>query len=91
MQLCSRHGLQFVDGKGGQFLSQHEPTAFDVDDGEAAAKILWQQAAIRTLPGAYIAKVNGSGDNPGRRYIRVALVHDDAMVEAGLNRMLSVL
>jgi aspartate/methionine/tyrosine aminotransferase len=63
----------------------------DVGDGEAAAKVLWEEAAIRTLPGAYIAKMNGSGDNPGRRYIRVALVHEEATVETGLGRMLDVL
>lgn len=63
----------------------------DVGDGERAAKRLWQEAAIRTLPGAYIARANERGENPARRYIRVALVHDDATVEAGLTRMLQVL
>jgi N-succinyldiaminopimelate aminotransferase len=63
----------------------------DVGDGERAAKTLWREAAVRTLPGAYIARRNGSGDNPGQRYIRVALVHDDATVTAGLERLLRVL
>jgi aspartate/methionine/tyrosine aminotransferase len=63
----------------------------DVGDGEKAAKTLWREAAVRTLPGAYIARRNGSGDNPGQRYIRVALVHDDATVTAGLERLLRVL
>jgi aspartate/methionine/tyrosine aminotransferase len=62
----------------------------DVGDGEAAAKRLWREAAIRTLPGAYIARDRG-GDNPGRRYIRAALVHDDATIAAGMQRMLRVL
>jgi len=63
----------------------------DVGDGESAAQRLWREAAVRTLPGGYIARQNGSGDNPGERYIRVALVHDDAVVEEGLTRMLKVL
>ncbi|HYM27155.1 MAG TPA: aminotransferase class I/II-fold pyridoxal phosphate-dependent enzyme [Steroidobacteraceae bacterium] len=62
----------------------------DVGDGEQAAKALWREAGVRTLPGAYIARPTGC-DNPGRRYIRVALVHDDATVAAGMQRMLSVL
>jgi N-succinyldiaminopimelate aminotransferase len=62
----------------------------DVGDGERAAQALWREAGVRTLPGAYVAR--GTGDeNPGRRYIRVALVHDDATIAAGMQRMLSVL
>ena len=37
-----------------------------------------------------VARPTG-GENPGQRYIRVALVHDDATVAAGMQRMLSVL
>jgi N-succinyldiaminopimelate aminotransferase len=62
----------------------------DVGDGEAAAKALWRDAGVRTLPGAYVARGSGS-ENPGRRYIRVALVHDDSTVAAGMQRLLSVL
>jgi N-succinyldiaminopimelate aminotransferase len=62
----------------------------DVGDGEAAAKVLWREVGVRTLPGAYVAHPAGAA-NPGRRYIRVALVHDDATVAAGMQRMLSVL
>lgn len=44
-----------------------------VADGEDAALKLWQQTGVRVLPGAYLAQ--GSGDeNPGKGYIRVALV-----------------
>ena len=75
----------FYRPQGGFFLW------LDVGDGERAALALWRDAGIRTLPGAYIARCNGHGDNPGQRYIRVALVHDDATVAAGLERMRSVL
>ncbi len=63
----------------------------DVGNGEAAAKTLWREAAVRTLPGAYIARGSSGGDNPGQRYIRVALVHDDATIADGMQRMLNVL
>jgi N-succinyldiaminopimelate aminotransferase len=81
--LAGRHG--FYRPPGGFFLW------LDVGDGEAAAKRLWREAAIRALPGGYIARPNARGGNPGRRYIRLALVHDDATVEAGLTRLMSVL
>lgn len=80
---------------GGRFGFYRPPGGFflwlDVEDGEKAARRLWREAAIRTLPGAYIARGNGSGENPGQRYIRVALVHDDDTVTAGMQRMLRVL
>jgi N-succinyldiaminopimelate aminotransferase len=63
----------------------------DVGDGEKAALTLWREAAVRTLPGGYIARTNARGENPGERYIRVALVHDDAIIADGLERMLKVL
>ena len=44
-----------------------------VADGEAAALKLWQQTGIRVLPGAYLAR-DVNGFNPGKEFIRVALV-----------------
>jgi aspartate/methionine/tyrosine aminotransferase len=79
----------------GRFGFYRPPGGFllwlDVGDGEAAAHRLWQEAAVRTLPGAFTARTNESGDNPGRSYIRIALVHDDATIETGLSRMVQVL
>lgn len=59
----------------------------DVGDGEAAARTLWQQAALRVLPGAYLARPEPSGDNPGRRYIRMALIDDLEATEDALRRL----
>ncbi|WP_074765406.1 aminotransferase class I/II-fold pyridoxal phosphate-dependent enzyme [Magnetospirillum fulvum] len=71
----------FVRPEGGFFLW------LDVGDGEAAAKTLWREAAIRVLPGAYLAGTGADGRNPGQRYIRVALVHDLQTTETALSRL----
>lgn len=44
-----------------------------VEDGEAAAMKLWTETGIRVLPGSYLSR-EVSGENPGKGYIRVALV-----------------
>ncbi len=44
-----------------------------VEDDEAAALKLWRETGVRVLPGSYLAQ-NVNGENPGKTYIRVALV-----------------
>ncbi|MFC4214433.1 aminotransferase class I/II-fold pyridoxal phosphate-dependent enzyme [Pseudophaeobacter arcticus] len=57
-----------------------------VADGEAAASKLWQQTGVRVLPGAYLAQ--GSGDeNPGKGYIRVALVAAPEVTREALTKL----
>jgi len=63
----------------------------DVGDGEAAAKRLWSEAAIRTLPGAYIGRPDAAGRNPGGRYLRLALVDDPETTAEALQRLVKVL
>ncbi len=63
----------------------------DVGDGEAAARTLWQEQALRVLPGAYLARDCGDGSNPGRRYIRMALVDDLPRTEEALRRLRNAL
>src|SRR5258708_158839 len=48
----------------------------DVGDREAAAKRLWAEAAIRTLPGGYTGPLDANGRHPGETYIRAALAYD---------------
>lgn len=62
----------------------------DVRDGEAAAKALWQRGGLKVLPGAYLAREH-EGNNPGRSYIRVALVHERAQVAEAFTRMIPIL
>ena len=62
-----------------------------VEDGEKATLALWQDANIRVLPGAYLARPDLNGVNPGQNYIRVALVHDLRTTELALIKMAKIL
>ena len=59
----------------------------DVGDGAAAAERLWRQAGVRVLPGEYLAQTDADGKNPGRRFIRVALVHDIETTRDAITRI----
>jgi aspartate/methionine/tyrosine aminotransferase len=61
-----------------------------VPDGEEAALRLWREAGVRALPGAYLAKDAGQG-NPGKGYLRVALVASEGEVRRGLGLIRDVL
>lgn len=62
----------------------------DVGDGEAAARRLWREAGLHVMPGAYLARDTGDG-NPCQAFIRIALVHEVALVENALQRLTEVL
>ena len=81
--LSNRFG--FYRPEGGFFLW------LVVGDGEAATKELWTQAAVRVLPGSYLTAADGDGANSGDRYIRVAMVHEYAVMEDALNRIAQTL
>ncbi|QFT94658.1 LL-diaminopimelate aminotransferase [Roseovarius sp. THAF9] len=57
-----------------------------VEDGEAAALKLWKETGVRVLPGAYLAQEAG-GHNPGKQYIRVAMVAPKKEVARGLTQL----
>ncbi len=57
-----------------------------VEDGEAAALKVWQQTGVRVLPGAYLSR-DVNGQNPGKEYIRVALVAPRQETQRGLERL----
>ncbi|MDE1174745.1 MAG: aminotransferase class I/II-fold pyridoxal phosphate-dependent enzyme [Parvibaculaceae bacterium] len=65
----------------------------DVEDGEAATRRLWTEAGVKVLPGAYLARDDESvaGGNPGRAFIRVALVEAENVMEEALKRMAEAL
>jgi aspartate/methionine/tyrosine aminotransferase len=54
-----------------------------VEDGEEAALKLWKETGVRVLPGAYLSRDTAAG-NPGKGYIRVALVAPKSQVQDAL-------
>jgi aspartate/methionine/tyrosine aminotransferase len=91
-----REKFDLADDRLGGRLGYYRPDGgfflwLDVGDGEAAARRLWAEAAIKVLPGAYLGRPDGAGDNPGQSAIRVALVHDLATTEAALADLVAVL
>jgi aspartate/methionine/tyrosine aminotransferase len=54
-----------------------------VPDGEEATVKLWRETGVRVLPGAYLSR-DVNGDNPGKGYIRVALVAPKEETQRGL-------
>ncbi len=57
-----------------------------VDDGETAALKLWRETGVRVLPGAYLSREVG-GQNPGKQYIRAAMVAPKDEMAQGLTRL----
>lgn len=45
-----------------------------VEDDEQAALKLWRETGVKVLPGGYLAQDVTGQENPGKKYIRVALV-----------------
>lgn len=74
-------GLQgFQCPEGGFFLW------LPVDDGETAALKAWRETGVRVLPGAYLSRDTAAG-NPGKAYLRVALVAPKEEMQRGLIRL----
>ncbi|MCA0940457.1 aminotransferase class I/II-fold pyridoxal phosphate-dependent enzyme [Salipiger pacificus] len=57
-----------------------------VEDGEEAALKLWKETGVRVLPGAYLSRDTEEG-NPGKGFLRVALVASREETERGLTRI----
>lgn len=81
-RLGNRFGFRVPDG--GFFLW------LDVGDGVEAAGRLWREGGVRVLPGAYLARDTAQG-NPGKSFIRVALVNDFATTSEALDRFARIL
>ena len=74
-------GLQgFATPEGGFFLW------LPVEDGQAATVKLWRETGVKVLPGEYLSRDVG-GINPGKNYIRVALVAPKAETQHGLMQL----
>ena len=57
-----------------------------VEDGEAATLKLWTETGVRVLPGAYLSQ-DADGENPGKGYIRVAMVAPKDEMARGLTTL----
>ena len=78
-------GIQgFQSPEGGFFLWLPVPES--IGDGEAAALKLWRETGVRVLPGAYLSR-DVNGENPGKTYIRVALVAPMNQMQPALTQL----
>jgi N-succinyldiaminopimelate aminotransferase len=75
-------GMQGFQPPGGGFFLW-----LPVEDGEAATIKLWRETGVRVLPGAYLSRETAGGENPGKGYIRVALVANRQETQAGLTQL----
>ena len=78
-------GFGFRRPAGGFFLW------LDVGDGVEAARRLWSGGGLRVLPGAYLSAVRPDGTTVADAYIRLALVHDEAVIADAMDRFAGVL
>jgi N-succinyldiaminopimelate aminotransferase len=81
--------LGFYRPDGGFFLWLDVSSRWE--NGEAAALEIWQKCAVRVLPGEYLAKTDQGGHNPGTSFIRVALVHEQYIIEEAMARIADIL
>lgn len=84
--LGNRYGFRRPDGGFFLWLNMSE-----LGGGEAVAKRLWAEAALRVLPGAYLSRAGADGTSPGDDFIRIALIHSLEVTETALRRFLNVL
>ena len=77
--------FDFFRPAGGFFLW------LNVGDGIDATKKLWEQGALKVLPGTYLAREDENGKNPSAEYIRVALVQDLATTRTALTQIADIL
>ena len=60
-----------------------------VKNGENFTKKLFSKYAIKVMPGKYLAY--GNSNNPGKQYVRIALVHSEKENKNGLNKIAELL
>jgi aspartate/methionine/tyrosine aminotransferase len=57
------------------------------ETGEQAVRRLWRDQGLKLLPGAYMSAHPDDPANPCRNRLRVALVHDEIVVDRALDRL----
>ena len=89
--LAGRFGYRTPPGAFFAWLQVGLQVGLEVGDDEHAAKELWAKAGIKVLPGSYMGRDGFDGRNPGAGYIRVALVHEPAVVADAMTRLADIL
>jgi N-succinyldiaminopimelate aminotransferase len=59
----------------------------NVGDALAFTKRLYRDYNVKVLPGEFLARTDGKGENPGRGYVRIALVEGEERTEEALLRI----
>jgi aspartate/methionine/tyrosine aminotransferase len=62
----------------------------ELGGAEEATLTIWKRSGVKVIPGVYLAHEDRQGINPGRDFIRVALVHDAATVREALGRIVEI-
>jgi aspartate/methionine/tyrosine aminotransferase len=62
----------------------------ELGGGEEAALTFWKRCGVKVIPGVYLAHEDRQGVNPGRDFVRVALVHDAATIREALGRIVEI-
>jgi len=57
---------------------------FKVDDEIAFTQKLYKEHHVKVLPGSFLARENEEGVNPGKGYVRIALVHNEEKTRMAL-------
>lgn len=58
-----------------------------VCDGETAARRLWTEQGLRVMPGRYLCHEDAECANPGRGFVRLALIHQEPIMRQALLRL----
>jgi aspartate/methionine/tyrosine aminotransferase len=62
----------------------------ELGGGEQATLTIWKRCGVKIIPGVYLAHEDRHGVNPGRNFVRIALVHDAATVREALGRIVAL-
>jgi aspartate/methionine/tyrosine aminotransferase len=81
--------FEIADRIFGNVPGYHSPPAgfflwLPVEDDEAATLKIWRETGVKVLPGGYLAQEVPGQENPGKKYIRVALVAPKEETTRGL-------
>ena len=84
-----RRAVTAIAALAGGFFLWLDVSAHGSD--EAVTLRLWREAGLRVVPGRYLAREQPDGSNPGRGYIRVAIVQDRDTTAEALHRLVALL